>query len=160
MRIPDSHQIKYKGETFMVYAIGWFALVTGRDINTIRRWEWAGIIPTPLFDLEFSNSRRNYGKFRWYLAAEIMGYSAIYKNANVRVKVPIESTNFKPKSFGFKRDLTKQLESNPKQIIKELPNMPELLRKQAERLSRINRKGAEKMIKRLPETLALKKQGQ
>ncbi len=114
--------------TLTVYSIGWLALVARRHTMTIRKLEYQGILPTPVFDRDQVD-----GQFRYYTAAEIIGYAQIISQ-NPRpcggalraggVKVAMQRTiALKQKLHLFRTELKKQIEGHKKTaLIPALPN--------------------------------------
>lgn len=127
--IPFKKDILYKGVRLTVYSIGWLSLVTGRTNFTVRRWERVGLLPPPLINLNADTdprSKRVNKTFRWYLAAEIIGFSENFKRAGFGLHLKAEDTSFKQDNYAFQTALKKVLLSNPKQMLPKLPNEKEL----------------------------------
>jgi hypothetical protein len=57
-----------------LYSIGWLSFLVRRHVQTVRIWERDGILPKPVFDKQVDDM------YRWYCAAELMGYAQIYQS--------------------------------------------------------------------------------
>ncbi len=114
-QVPPKKKIRFKGCELTVYGIGWLAILCNRGTQSVRRWESDGHLPKPLLDLKSADRR-------YYTVAELLGYSEIYKRANVRRKVPISETNFKANCLTLCAHLRASMVSNPAVLGKGLPD--------------------------------------
>lgn len=127
--MPFKKVVMFDEFNLTVYSIGWLALVTQRHPMTIRKLEYQGILPEPIFDRADVG-----GDYRYYCAAEIVGYGQIIsqnprpvggslreggksKGAAKRTQV------LKQKLHEFRTELKKQLDNKrPTALLTALPN--------------------------------------
>jgi hypothetical protein len=113
-KTPPSKIVAFRNHSITVYSIGWLAILTNRSSQSVRLWERRQLLPKPILQL-------NDG-FRWYTAAELLGYSKIYNAAGITPGVSIFSSTFAANAGDFHRQL--KLELTNKQVIPlaELPD--------------------------------------
>jgi hypothetical protein len=117
MNKKPKKEVLVNGVMMTVYSIGWLGLLTNKGIANIRRWERLKILPKPIVIIPGEDRR-------YYLAAELVGYSEIYKRSDVRAGFPIQKTPFKRQARAFKVQL-QQVINNPKKLkalVTKIPN--------------------------------------
>lgn len=97
-----------------VYSIGWLGILTNKGNANIRKWERTGVLPKPLLVIEGETRR-------FYLAAELLGYSALYAASGIRAGIPIKASKFHLKCQRFQRDLKRLLKESPEKLVEKLP---------------------------------------
>lgn len=71
-KLPFKRNVILDGRKVTLYSIGWLGYMVKRHAQTVRKWEKMGILPKPIFEGQVDDV------FRWYSAAELVGYSKIY----------------------------------------------------------------------------------
>ncbi len=123
--IPQEKSIIYGSHSIKVYSIGFLSYMCNRSQNCIRRWQRTKILPRPIFDL--------YDGKRWYTAAELIGYTQIVRQGNIRAgaKMPI---SVKLQFADFRRQLKHVIKKDPDNL-QGLPSnfsIADLMRKHRE----------------------------
>jgi hypothetical protein len=124
--IPLERNFIYEGYSLRLYSIGWLAYMCNRSQVCIRKWQRNGVLPRPIFDL-------NDGR-RWYSVAELLGYSKIIRESNIR---PGKQSLFAVKEWTarYKLRLKKLYEQEPQKIRAEFPeefSIKDLMRRHKE----------------------------
>jgi len=81
--LPPKKRILFEGFNLTVYSIGWLALMTHRHVQTVRMWEYSGLMPLPIIPRDQID-----GVYRYYTAAEIIGYTQIFNQNQMRPGIP------------------------------------------------------------------------
>lgn len=102
-------------QSLTVYSIGWLALLTRRHPGTMRSWERRGLLPLPLFEKQIDPM------FRYYCAAELMGYARIINSARREVGKAYDK-GLKERMHSFRADLKKAMAANPGNLVLKLPD--------------------------------------
>lgn len=121
--LPMEKKVVYGAETISLYSIGYLAYMSHRSQATIRRWQRNGILPKPIFDL--------YDGKRWYTAPELIGYTQIVRQGNVRAGKKIGFL-IKRQFLEFRHRLKKVIKDTPERMLSELPmtfSIQDLMRK-------------------------------
>ena len=90
-------QFEIQGRRFTLYSLGWLASMCHRDVHTLRRYEYAKVLPKPI--LKTADNQR------WYLPQEILGYAMLIKQANLRPSININTTGLPSRLFAEKERL-------------------------------------------------------
>lgn len=118
MKTPFKKKITYKSKPLTVYSVGWLAVLVNRHIQTVREWEYKGVLPRPLFQVDDTGTR-------YYSAAELIGYSSIL-NSNARPrgwKAKTDWDGLQQKLAAYKKALLSALTNGHSEAYKEaLPN--------------------------------------
>ena len=119
MKTPYKKVIMHGEHKLTVYSIGWLALLSSRHPQTVRNWEYDGILPKPIF------TEIDEDGTRFYCVAELVGYVHIL-NAYPRPKGWRGKTDWKglqDKLYAFRANLVSLLkQENPKALIAVLPS--------------------------------------
>lgn len=134
-------EILLNGRKMTIYSIGWLSILTNKCLANIRRWERMGILPKPIVKLPSENRR-------YYLAAELIGYTKVYQQANVRTGFALTSTNFKQKAREFRNQLQVALNDPKKfnQLEEKLPNEKAFSKQVSQKLEQKIREKAHSII--------------
>jgi hypothetical protein len=130
MNPPLTTRATVQGRLMQLYSVGWLAHFMGRSVFRVRHWERIGVLPRPLVSLPpETNTFQKVWPMRWYLAAEVIGYSQIFKTIRILPGVGIERTDFKRRVFEFRTALKKMLAKEIQRVPSELQNEKEVERR-------------------------------
>lgn len=90
-----------KGKEVQMYTIGELADALGRESQTVRKWEIAGVIPKTLF--------RDKAKRRLYPQDIVEGLKAIGVSEEITQGVSFQNTQFKEKAHALFKKVEKEL---------------------------------------------------
>ncbi len=101
-----------------LYSLGWLSLFLQRSVRTLLRWEQRGILPNGIFCAD-----RAKGDFRWYSAAEIIGYSHIAKNTSLKRGFfgEFEGDKLRLRFAEYRTKLKEAIQKDPQFVAQEIP---------------------------------------
>lgn len=152
--LPFRKRIVYEENHLWVYSIGWLAIMTNRHPMTLRKLETSGVFPKPLFDRDQID-----GMYRYYTAAELIGYAQIL--CQYRLKPGFNSKAYnkqmratmKHKLHEFRLELKKRVEAkSPSALIPSLPNEQSIYKAISTPKERNLKQTAERILNKQNET--------
>lgn len=125
-RLPRRTVI-FRNHRLRLYTLGWIAYLSNRSVRSLHRWERNGILPPPLMPSPDGT--------RWYLAAEVKGYSALARAAAMHPGRPA-GTNL-PRSMWLKANAQAFRSLLKEKLRRELHLIPDKLKDEDEIIRRL-----------------------
>lgn len=115
-RIPRWKDVEFENHRVRIYSIGWLSLIAKLTPSNCKRWEKLGILPKPLMQLT--------GKWRYYLADEILGYSNALSRARIssgQSRKEFDRGTFSRLSRITRAAVRLKAEKSPEELLTKLP---------------------------------------
>lgn len=120
-RTPRRKKFEVNGVVFQCYGVTWLAATMNVHSAHVRLMERRGVLPPPLLN-------RTADNFRWYLPAEVLGYSKLYqKHAPMKNGGYIKS-GFKEAVWKFRTKLRAMLKNDLGNVYTSLPFESDVLK--------------------------------
>lgn len=113
-RCPPTRQVIFKGFKCKLYSVSWLARMLNRRVDTVRGWERQLVLPRPLLNFEDHF-------YRWYSAAEVLGYTQVYAGCPHCLNGRVDLYTFKKRAIDFHIKLRHIIEKDPTQLLTSFP---------------------------------------